>query len=381
MLIFLENEKTSNIYQRMLALQISKEFASKLHGEIFSSFKQDSEQENRRRELLAVEQQAHQNKIIAEHGEHHFKAQIGNQLYAKITAVINNDFDDKEKLFHQILRIEDATAAILDILAVKAASISRIKPLVNSLSWLADDLIHLVNKPQYRKRADVQIHAANVALSYIGLDNLKLVMPTFILKHWLPQSTSPFSLMKRKIWNNSLSIAITASILAKQQNLDEFTAFTAGMFSTLGQLTVCKTYITAFHEIHGEEVRLAFKNKDKRLHDVLVGIKMSPDILLEQFIKRNAQVSAEIVELMRFERLALTEPLFDLAYTSKFQNMNTIAQVIVQAQAYVAFRNLAKENLIDNDEAKVLFTTANLSPANISLLKKSDIDHLKLKFK
>ena len=87
------------------------------------------------------------------------------------------------------------------------------------------ELINLVNKPQYRKRSDVQVNEPNLALSYVGLDNLKLVMPTFMLKHWLPTSTAPYPLMKRKLWNDSLSVALAAQLLAKEHGLDRIYRF------------------------------------------------------------------------------------------------------------------------------------------------------------
>ncbi len=232
------NTSLSKIFQRAFSLSISKEFAEKTNGMLGSVGHQDSEQENRRRELLAVEVKAQQDKIIAEHGEEHFRQQIMTSFFNSVRSQINSECDNKEHIYHQVLGIEDATPTILEILSKRAASVNQVKPLANSLSWLASDLINLVNKPQYRKRADIQVTDAKLALSYIGLDNLKLVMPTFILKHWLPKSTKPYGLMKRKLWNESLSVALAASALAEQQGLDCFTAFTTGMLSNIGQIAV-----------------------------------------------------------------------------------------------------------------------------------------------
>jgi hypothetical protein len=380
MQIFLEKEEVSTIYQRMLSLHISKEFARDQKNDFITALTQDSEQENSRRELLPVEAKAKKEKIIALHGEQHFRAQINNQLYSKILAQLNQDLTDTERLYYHILRVDDASVAILDLLAVRAASISRIKPLVNTLSWLSDDLIRLVNKPQYRKRADVQIHNVNVALSYVGLDNLKLLMPTFILKHYLPNSTMPFSLMRRKLWNDSLAIGLATSTLAEQQGLDNYTAFTTGLFSNLGLLTVTRCFFNAYNKVHAFEVKKAFENKDRRLHDILLSIKPDASILLNQLTQHSARIGAELVEQMNFERLLITEPLFDLAYITNFTKMHPIAQLTTKAQGYVTFRNLAKEGLINSDEAKKLLASAKLTPDDIALLKKSDIDHLKLKF-
>ena len=380
MQIFEHNQTVATIYQRAISLSICKDFAEKQSGKITMVEHQGSEQENRRRELLSVEVQAQQEKIIAKHGEEHFRKQIKQSFFSRVRTKINSDFDNKEHLYHHVLGIEDACPAILDILSARAASVNQIKDLAASLSWLATDLINLVNKPQYRKRADVQVSDAKLALSYIGLDNLKLVMPTFTLKHWLPTSTAPYGLMKRKLWNDSLAIALAARALAKEQGLDEFTAFTTGMLSNIGRFAVTRCYLTTFSEMYKKEVREAFESKDKRLHNVLSKIEASEELLLEQLTMRSSQLSADLIEIMSFRRMGITEPIFDLAYADTIEKMHPIAQVVAKAKAYVAFRALAKEQLINSDESKALLSVVKLTPGEITLLKKSDIDHIKLNF-
>ncbi len=380
MQIFESNQAVATIYQRAISLSICKNFAEKKNGKVPMVNHQGSEQKNRRRELLTVEVQAQQEKIIAEHGEEHFRKQTEQRFFNQVRTQINSDFDNKEHLYHHILGIEDACPAILDILSARAASVNQIKDLATSLPWLSIDLISLVNKPQYRKRADVQVTDAKLALSYIGLDNLKLVMPTFTLKHWLPVSTAPYGLMKRKLWNDSLSIALASRVLAKEEGLDEFTAFTTAMLSNIGRLAVTRCYLTTFSEMYKKEIREAFESKDKRLHNVLSKIEASEELLLEQLVMRSSQLSADLIEKMQFRRLGITEPIFDLAYADEMEKMHPIAQLVAKAKAYVAFRALAKEKLIDSDESKILLNAVNLTPAEITLLKKSDIDHIKLNF-
>jgi len=380
MQIFENNQAVATIYQRAISLSICKDFAEKRSGKISMVNHQGSEQKNRRRELLSVEVQAQQEKMIAEHGEEYFRKQTEVNFFNLVRTQINSDFDNKEHLYHHILGIEEACPTILDILSARAASVNQIKDLAASLSWLSIDLVNLVNKPQYRKRADVQVTDAKLALSYIGLDNLMLVMPTFTLKHWLPTSTAPYGLMKRKLWNNSLSIGLASSALAKAQGLDEYTAFTTGMLSNIGKLAVTRSYLTTFSEMYKKEVREAFENKDKRLHNVLSKIETSEELLLEQLTLRSSQLSADLIEKMHFKRLAITEPIFDLAYADRIEKMHPVAQLVAKAKAYVAFRSLAKEELINSDESKQLLSAVNLTAAEITLLKKSDIDHIKLNF-
>ncbi len=378
--LFQTSDSLLSIYRRAISLAISKDFAEQLSGKVDMVEHQDSEQENRRRELLDVEVQAQQEKIIADHGEAHFRQQIMGTFYNQVSSQINSDFDNKAHLYHSVLGIEDAAPTILEMLAKRATSINKIYPLAGSLSWLTNDLINLVNKPQYRKRADVQVTDGKLALSYIGLDNLKLVMPTFILKHWLPNSTAPYGLMKRKLWNDSLSVALAAKALAADKDMDTFSAFTTGMLSNIGQLAVTRCFLTTFHEMHAAELKKAYDDKDKRLHNVLVQIEASPDILLEQIIMRSAKLSADLIEQMHFEYLQITEAVFDLAYAQSIDKMCPIAQLVAKAKAFVVFRSLAKDDLIDADETKALLSSVKLSPSEITLLKRSDIDHIKLNF-
>jgi HD-like signal output (HDOD) protein len=381
MQIFENNDIVAPIYRRAMSLVISKEFAEQQSGKVAVASHQNSEQSNRRRELLAVEEESKKNKIIKAHGESFFTDQVMSKFFAHVTVEVNKKFDNKENLYNSILKIEDAAPSIMEILSVRAASINRIIPLVKSLPWLADELINLVNKPQYRKRADIQVSDASLALSYIGLDNLKLVMPTFMLKHWLPSSTAPYALMKRKLWNDSLAIAMSSSVLAKKAGMDEFSAFAAGMFSNLGMIAVSRCFLTTYSELHTAELKEAYENKDKKLHDTLVNFDASPDLLLEQLITRSSKISAELVELMRLDRLRITETIFDLAYTEALDKMCPLAQIVAKAKAYVAYRSLAKDDLISTDEAKLLLTAVGITSSEISILKKSDIDHIKLNFK
>jgi HD-like signal output (HDOD) protein len=380
MQIFEKNKLVYPIYSRALSLAICKDFANQQNGKISMSQHQGSEQSNRRRELLAVEEETNKNKIIQENGQEHFKTQVKNEFFKRVNAQLNKDFDNKENLYMNVLKIEDSAPSILEILSKKAASINRITPLAKALPWLCTELINLVNKPQYRKRSAIRVTEPNLALSYIGLDNLKQVMPTFILKHSLPANTAPYPIMKRKLWNDSLSIALASQLLAKEQGLDEFTAFTAGILSNLGLLAVTRRFLNTYSELYNKERRTAYENKDKKLQDALLTLDVAPDLFLEQLMQRSCKVSADMVELMRFDRLQITEPLFDLAYAVEIKHMCPIAKLVTKAKAYVAFRSLAKAELISTDEAKILLTAGQLTNKDIALLKKSDIDHIKLIF-
>lgn len=379
--IFDNNDKVAPLIQRSISLQIGRDFARAQQGEIATAEQQESEQHFRRRELLAVEEKAQKDKIIKEHGKNHFKAQVMEKFYSRVLDKVDETFESKDRLFSTTLAIEDAAPQILEVLSLRAASVNRITKLTKTLPWLCTDIVTLVNKPQYRKRADVQVSEPSLAMSYIGLDNLKLIMPTFLLKHWLPNSTAPFPMLKRRLWNDSLSVALAAQKLAQAQDFDDYTAFAAGMLSNIGILTVTRCFLTTHNDMYNRELKQAYEKRDKKLHDVMTEFDSCPSLLLEQIQTRADKVTSDMVELMHFERLAITEAMFDIAYGTSQRNMSPLGKILTKAKAYVAFRNLAKDDMISSDEAKTLLAAAKLTPADIELLKKSDIDHLKLNFK
>jgi hypothetical protein len=380
MQFFESNDLTSTIYHRAMSLYISKEFAHTQKGEIYIAKYQESEQAHRRRELLDVEQKTNNEKMLQQYGEAQFVAQVTKKFYDKLSQKITTEFNNKENLFSQRLKIESAASDILELLAVNAASIKRITPLASSLPWLANELLTLVNKPQYRKRSTIKVSDSSLAVSYVGLENLKMVMPTFILKHWLPTSTEPFPTLKRKIWQDSLSIGMASRVLAKYHDLNEYDAFTAAMLSNIGVFAICRSYTELQQDMHQADLKEAYDKRDKVLHDALTKMGNDPELLFESLIKYSSQLAADMVELMRFEHLRITETIFDLAHTDNLSKMSDLAQIIIKAKAYVVYRNLSKDELIDDDEAKNWLSSSGINMKEITLLKRADIDHIKLKF-
>ncbi len=380
MQLYKKNKTISAIYHRAICLSISNEFAQKQKDEMFVAQYQNSEQHNARRELLEVEQQANDEKMIEKHGKMHFKHEVTQKLLAKVYENITDVLSDKEQVFSEILNIAPQACEILEVLSVRAASLKRITPLVLDLPWLSNDLLTLVNKPQYRKRSEIQMSKPNLAVSYVGLDNLKTVMPTFIFKQWLPNSSSEFPTMKRKLWQDSLATAMASKVLAKNEGFDEYQAFAAGMLSNIGTIAIQKVFTKAYHDIHNDDLKTAYINRDKRLHDTLNEIEVTPEFILEIIAVHSSQLTKDIIELMGFKRLFINNAMAELSSNTDRISMSQLSKILIKSKSYIAFRNLAKERLINTEESKLWLSYSGLSAKEVALLKKSDIDHIKLNF-
>jgi hypothetical protein len=89
MQIFENNDLVAPLYRRAMSLVISKEFAEQQSGKVAVASHQNSEQSNRRRELLAVEEESKKNKIIKAHGENFFIDQVMSKFFAHVTVEVN----------------------------------------------------------------------------------------------------------------------------------------------------------------------------------------------------------------------------------------------------------------------------------------------------
>ncbi|WP_352339787.1 hypothetical protein, partial [Psychrobacter sp. 16-MNA-CIBAN-0192] len=66
---------------------------------------------------------------------------------------------------------------LLDLLLHPDLNINRLRPIIESISWLSRDLINLINSPASRhrrpKHGDVQVTDIKLVLNYIGIENLR----------------------------------------------------------------------------------------------------------------------------------------------------------------------------------------------------------------
>lgn len=378
MQLFDQDPIVSEIFKRAHNLYVSVEFALAQQGVHHGLNEQETEQHARRRELLAVEEQANKSKLIENHSEIHFKQQIEKKFNIVVGRKMATEFENTDKVINSVLKIEDAIPGILDILSVRAASVGRIKLMVKSMFWLCEDAIDLVNKPQYRKRADVKVQDPILALNYIGLDNLKIVLPSFIIRHWLPHSTAPFKLMKRKLWSESLGIGLASQALAKPAGIDPFTAYCGGLFSNAGYMAITRSYLSFYDRLIQHELQKAYKAKDKRLHTALTTLQPSDSFLSETLSQYGSTLSAEIMAQMHFERLRFTESFEQLAQETNIRKMTPLAKIITQAKVYCTFKSLQKHHLISGEEAKHLLAFAQINSELFALLQKTDISRLNL---
>lgn len=335
----------------------------------------------KQRTLLQVEVAAQQKRQQSSTAHHKYRAQASEQLHKVIETAIFKQLEDMDGVIHSTIGIEDGIASILDILAVKSASVGRLEPLVNDLSWLGRELVTLVNLPYYRnqrsKNTSVKVDSPSLALRYIGLDNLQLVIPTFAVRHWMPHSTDPFSLLKRRLRDSAMANAIAAQKIAELNEVNPIHAFTLGMLLDVGRIALVRLYLKTFEQVWQRKVQIARQEQQKDLHTALLELKPDPLFLTTLLSNKSLAISAQVIEQMAFKYLPFKGVMQQLVHgVDKNDEMLPLTNIMLKARCYSQYLNLKEHQLIEPDETLSWFSYFKFTKTELKTLQSSNFTNL-----
>jgi hypothetical protein len=374
------------IQQRFMQLSLSLQRAIDLSGVELDGrvLYEKTEQANARRDLLRVEKIAIRDRELNKKSEDYYVDGIREQVHIVVQERLEEQLKDLDGIYGKILGVNEHLPDLIDILSLKASSISRIEPIAASIPWLYDDLIKLVNQPQYRrtdkKGKVVSIDSLRMGLNFLGIDNLRLVVPCLAFRRWIPQITDPFPEIKSRVWEQAIGTAISCKRIAKVMKLDEATAFTLGMFQQIGFLVVVRLYFKLFEQVHREAMIEAHNDKKREEYTALSKIEPSADFLLALAEKYAMSISSQVINKMDMRRVFIGNSIDEYAKEIPFKNMSPLTKVLFQGNAYCKYRMLKSCKLINMDEAKEFLRHYQMPPGSLSILKTTDLRHMNLSF-
>ena len=270
----------------------------------------------------------------------------------------------------------------MDFLGVRAASISKIEPLAADIPWLYDDLIKLVNTPKFRrvdaKGKVVAVETMRVALNLLGIDNLKIVIPSLAFRRWIPQITDPFPSIKTRLWEEALGVATSAKKIAEISDVDPYHAFVLGMFHDIGRIVVVRLYFKLFDQVQREALLEAHNDKKREEHTALTKIEPSATFLNQLLDKHAFNVSSRLISQMDMKRVFIATAMQEFNQSAPIKQATPLTKVLQQAQAYSKYRMLKSHKLIDLEESKAYLRQFAFPAGALGVLKTTDLAHMPL---
>lgn len=340
---------------------------------------EESEQGDARRELLHVEKVAIKNKALQEQHEASFIDSVRFDLHELVMHELNIQLESSENLYQKVLSLSDDTADMLDTLSLRATTISRIERYASGQPWLYDELMQIVNSPAHRRRDSkgrvIVVESLRTALSFIGIENLRIILPSLVFKRTLPQITDPYPQIKHKLLQYANGTAVAARELARFTSVKPMDAFTLGMLSNLGRCTIARLYFRLFDSVQRKMLEEAQRNRQRDVHDALLKIRPSANYLIALQNEYADKVSADIFEHMHFKRLAVVAPMRCVASKVEAES-GSLADVLAQARHYAQVRMAYQHRVVDKKELKPLFVQRKYPSGALEALKEVDIFQL-----
>ncbi len=332
------------------------------------------------RTLLDIEQQAAFNRqagVIAkqqfiEFTQAHLHDQVAEELFLKL-----GKFDT---VASTVFNLAEGFPAVLDVLSARALTLSQLENLINPVEWLKEDLLKLVNQPQYRNKTPSGnfIKELKPAIGLLGIESMKQILPVFALKRSLPHATDPFTGFKSQIWQYSIAVALAAQRLAEETGENPFVAYCAGMFHSLGYLVVARTYLRTYQQVKQAALLKARDARDTELTDALDGLDADASFLNSCFQEFSAIISADLVSKWGLKRLPLSQVLDQAAEGVGYSGASRLTEIVHQAICFVQAQTLRKYKLLDDAEELAWMQAVQLRPEHRQLLQQTRLDRLEI---
>ncbi|GAC20623.1 HDOD domain-containing protein [Paraglaciecola arctica] len=342
----------------------------------------ETEQNKTTRSLLRVEKQAIREKDLNTKSDLNFLSTIAKQIDTEVEKRIEKSFEDTDHLYSKIIGIDDALPKLLDLVCVKAATITKIEPLATELPWFFKDLMKFVNQPKYQridnKGKVVIVETMRVGLNFFGLENLIIILTSLAFKRFLPQITDPYPKIKQRVWEEALATAISCKQIASVMGINQNDAYCLGMLQTMGKVVVTKLYFRLFEEVQREALIETQTAKKHDEHSALTRITPSGPFLNQLIDKHALNISANLIEKMAMKRVFIANAMSEVANNVPAADLSPIALVLKQGQAYAQYRMLKRHKLIDLQQSKDYIRTLGMPQGSLELLKKTDLRSLDL---
>jgi len=344
------------------------------------SFEQ-SEQSYARRELLHVEKVAIASKRVKFADDAAYKEKVKGFLHKLIAEEMAEHVTFTGDIFSKTLNLNDALSPLLDTLSVRAASISKIEPHVCDVPWLHDDLLQTVNTPTFRRKDArgkvIVVESLRTALSFLGIENLRLLIPSLILKRAMPQVTDPYPLFKQKMSQYGIGTGVTSMHLSTFNTINSTQSYTLGMLSYLGRCAIVRLYFRLFNKVQRHLLEECVRNQEQRRHDALVSITPSIEHIISLQDIYADTLSADLIEHMLFKRLFIAGAMRDVASGNPAQD-RSLAKTLIQARLYTKVRMMHQVRATEVDEIKPMIKRQCFPVGALEKLKPIDVFTLPL---
>ncbi len=314
---------------------------------------EESEQAEARRQLLSIERIAIKNQTLQELTDASFKDAVSHDFHRLLFSAIRKKSTNLQKMCSQYLGFSTDVKYLLETINLQTTTLANVEQHIDAHSWLGYEIMKTVNLAEYRRRDakgnSIQVESLRTAISYLGLENLKQIIPYMIFKRSLPQTTDPFPEIKDHLFAFGSSTAVCASLIAPLKELNGDTAYLLGAFHVMGRCLLIKLYFRLFELTRATLMEKMKKARRTDVCNVLVTLSPSANYLIALQQEFGDTLAADLLSHITPRKLGLSSTMRSIVNESP----TPMARVLDWAREYAKVRMLLQNRCVERKMVKI----------------------------
>jgi len=351
---------------------------------------EDSEQAESRRKLLMVEELANKQREIAATAENNFMHEIESQFHRTLIPDLEKRFNDIDDLLYKVLDFDLAIGKLLDILYTEACSVSRLVQCIEKVHWLERSILQFIRQPKYR-RVDSQGHpiilkTISSALSFIGIESLRSLIPVLIAKHCMPPHSEFTPDLQKHLWLYTIGTGNIAKALAEKRGIKPHFGFNLGLLSNIGRSVIATMYLRSFDDKLREVIIDARKRNNPVQAKALASLKPSHRYLMSLWSRHAPQITSDIFNKLGCKWLLIGMGFEDYisirSVSYKYleeHNLHPLTKLLFNAQGYMQFKMMQSHKLMSKEASMLYLRNFGIKSDDVAVVTKINLTGIELK--
>jgi hypothetical protein len=339
------------------------------------------------RTLLAVEERRLKKVKTKELAESKTIEAMAKSLRPHIIAHVKQKIADPAYAIESLLRLPANFLDLVDILYSPTVTYSRIASIVK-LNHVHDrNLLHMVNRSDFQaqigKSVGQKIKDTQVAISLLGIEGAKALLPVMMIKQTIKLRNEHFPLLGFKLWKLILSTGLSCHhILQKKGYHDPVEGLLGGILYAIGSISLYHQFIASFEDVK-KQFLMKFRQDGKKMqHDFLLRVEPEPAILFELMQQLSRAQSLQLVQHLDLKRQrpkGLSMALEQALSVCSINQCSPLAQAIRQGNAYGQLEQLRHAKLIGRENIAPFLAEINMGKDEMTYLLKHNLTRLEIR--
>ena len=344
------------LYQQLI---VGKQKSSSMFDELGEDIELDANK-------LAVEREAAIERLAKKVEDKQVFERVSKQLVDAVEKAIDHRLASVDSVIKSS-GINESQLLILELVQERVIDTNRLISLIENESWLVNDLLNIVNSASFRhgkiKDSDIKVTDVKLILNFIGMENVKLLVPYFCLRNWLPSGHANL------LWRYSMVSAIAAQTLAKLYEKDSVFVYTCSLLSQLGPSVVLTNSAVLFHNTWSFWLQEASNSRDKGLYDAVLSTEFPSGKVCGLVIQYGDRLNWQLLDQLNCNNSSIASVMAELDNNLSYKDLSENAAIVARASCYAKVMLLDEMKQLAPQEKRIMFDYYELSKQEIIRLK------------